>query len=63
MMLSDEFLADIRGIPHRNLAVELLEKLLKGEIGNRSSRMLDPSPCSSSRQSASTRTEPSGRPW
>jgi len=31
-ILSDEFLADVRGMPHRNLAVELLQKLLKGEI-------------------------------
>jgi type I restriction enzyme R subunit len=31
-ILSDEFLAEVRGIPHRNLAVELLRKLLNGEI-------------------------------
>jgi type I restriction enzyme R subunit len=31
-ILSDEFLAEVRGMPHRNLAVELLQKLLKGEI-------------------------------
>ena len=31
-ILSDEFLAEIRGMPQRNLAVELLQKLLKGEI-------------------------------
>jgi len=35
-ILSDEFLAEIRGMPQRNLAVELLEKLLKGEIKTRS---------------------------
>ncbi len=35
-ILSDEFLADVRGMPQRNLAVELLEKLLKGEIRIRS---------------------------
>ena len=29
-VLSDEFLAEVRGIPHRNLAVELLQKLLRG---------------------------------
>ena len=34
-ILSDEFLAEIRGIPHRNLAVELLQKLLKGELSTR----------------------------
>jgi type I restriction enzyme, R subunit len=36
--LSDEFLAEVRGMPQRNLAVELLEKLLKGEIRTRSRR-------------------------
>ena len=34
-ILSDAFLADIRGMPQRNLAVELLQKLLKGEIRTR----------------------------
>jgi type I restriction enzyme R subunit len=34
-ILSDEFLADVRGLPHRNLAVELLQKLLKGELAMR----------------------------
>ena len=34
-ILSDEFLAEVRGIPHRNLAVELLQKLLKGELSIR----------------------------
>ena len=34
-VLSDEFLAEVRGMPHRNLAVELLQKLLKGEIATR----------------------------
>jgi type I restriction enzyme, R subunit len=37
-ILSDEFLAEIRGMPQRNLAVELLQKLLKGEIKTRSRR-------------------------
>src|SRR6202022_1454195 len=37
-ILSDEFLAEIRGMPHRNLAVELLRKLLVGEIKTRSQR-------------------------
>ena len=31
-ILSDEFLGEIRGMPQRNLAVELLQKLLAGEI-------------------------------
>ncbi|MCW5933897.1 MAG: type I restriction endonuclease subunit R [Fimbriimonadia bacterium] len=31
-ILSDEFLAEIRGMPQKNLAVELLQKLLKGEL-------------------------------
>ena len=34
-ILSEEFLADVRGMPQRNLAVELLEKLLKGELATR----------------------------
>ena len=34
-VLSDEFLAEVRGMPHRNLAVELLQKLLKGEVSQR----------------------------
>ena len=34
-ILSDEFLAEVRGMPQRNLAVELLRKLLLGEIRNR----------------------------
>jgi type I restriction enzyme R subunit len=35
-ILSDEFLAEVRGMPQRNLAVELLRKLLSGEIKIRS---------------------------
>ena len=31
-ILSEEFLAEVRGMPQRNLAVELLQKLLKGEL-------------------------------
>ena len=31
-ILSDDFLLEVRGLPHRNLAVELLQKLLKGEL-------------------------------
>ncbi len=34
-ILSDEFLAEIRGMPHKNLAVEMLRKLLEGEIRTR----------------------------
>jgi len=34
-ILSDEFLAEVRGMPRRNLAVELLQKLLKGELASR----------------------------
>ena len=37
-ILSDEFLAEVRGLPHRNLAVELLQKLLRGEIKSRARR-------------------------
>ncbi|MBL8695876.1 MAG: DUF3387 domain-containing protein [Planctomycetes bacterium] len=37
-ILSDEFLAEVRGMPHRNLAVELLQKLLRGEIRTRRER-------------------------
>jgi type I restriction enzyme R subunit len=37
-VLSDEFLAEIRGLPHRNLAVEMLRKLLEGEIKQRSKK-------------------------
>ncbi len=35
-ILSEEFLAEVRGMPRRNLAVELLDKLLKGELRTRS---------------------------
>jgi len=34
-ILSDEFLAEVRSMPQRNLAVELLRKLLAGEIKSR----------------------------
>ena len=37
-ILSDEFLAEVRGMPQRNLAVELLRKLLSGEIRTRAKR-------------------------
>jgi len=39
-LLSDEFLADVKRMPHRNLAVELLRKLLNDEIRHRSKRNL-----------------------
>ena len=34
-ILSDEFLVEVRGLPQRNLAVELLRKLLTGELSTR----------------------------
>jgi len=34
-ILSEQFLAEVRGMPQRNLAVELLRKLLSGEIQTR----------------------------
>ncbi len=37
-ILSEEFLAEIRNMPHRNLAVELLQKLLNGEVRQRQRR-------------------------
>ncbi len=37
-ILSDEFLAEVRDMPQKNLAVELLRKLLAGEIKMRSRR-------------------------
>jgi type I restriction enzyme R subunit len=37
-ILSDEFLAEVRGMPQKNLAVELLRKLLSGEIRAKSRR-------------------------
>lgn len=33
-IFSEEFLAEIRGLPQQNLAAELLQRLLKGEIGH-----------------------------
>lgn len=39
-ILSDEFLAEVSGMPHKNLAVELLRKLLNDEIKTRSRRNL-----------------------
>ena len=37
-ILSDEFLAEVRGMEHRNLEVELLQKLLNGEVASRRRR-------------------------
>ena len=37
-ILSDDFLAEVRGMKQRNLAVDLLQKLLKGEIAGRRRR-------------------------
>jgi type I restriction enzyme R subunit len=39
-ILSDEFLEEVRGIPYRNLALELLKKLLNDEIKTRSRKNL-----------------------
>jgi type I restriction enzyme R subunit len=39
-ILSDQFLAEVRGLKHRNVAAELLEKLLKDELKARSKRNL-----------------------
>ena len=35
-ILSDQFLAEVRGLKHKNIAAELLEKLLKDELKVRS---------------------------
>ena len=39
-ILSEQFLAEVRGLKHKNVAAELLEKLLKDEIRMRSVRNL-----------------------
>jgi type I restriction enzyme R subunit len=39
-ILSDEFLAEVRGLPQKNLAVELLRKLLNSAIKTRAKRHL-----------------------
>jgi type I restriction enzyme, R subunit len=39
-ILSDQFLAEVRGLKHQNVAAELLEKLLKDELKVRSKRNL-----------------------
>jgi len=37
-ILSDKFLAEVRGLKHKNVAAELLAKLLKDEIKQRGQR-------------------------
>ena len=39
-ILSDHFLSEVRGLKHKNVAAELLEKLLKDELKVRSKRNL-----------------------
>jgi type I restriction enzyme R subunit len=39
-ILSEQFLADVRGMPHKNLAVELLRKLLHDEVKARANHNL-----------------------
>jgi type I restriction enzyme R subunit len=39
-ILSDQFLAEVRGLKHKNVAAELLEKLLRDELRVRSKRNL-----------------------
>ncbi|MBI5767862.1 MAG: type I restriction endonuclease subunit R [Verrucomicrobia bacterium] len=39
-ILSDQFLAEVRGLKHKNVAAELLEKLLKDELKVRAKRNL-----------------------
>jgi type I restriction enzyme R subunit len=39
-ILSEQFLAEVRGLKHKNVAAELLEKLLKDEIKTRAARNL-----------------------
>ena len=58
-VLSDEFLAEVRGMPHRNLAVELLQKLLRARYplgGARTWCRRAHSPKCWSRPSGATRT-------
>jgi Domain of unknown function (DUF3387) len=49
-ILSDQFPSEVRGLKHKNVAAELLEKLLRDELKVRSKRNLVPSQprCSSS---------------
>lgn len=62
-ILSDEFLSEVRHLPQRNLAVELLQKLLRGGISARAVARMSfrpvPLPRCWSRLSAATTTAPS----
>jgi type I restriction enzyme R subunit len=61
-ILSDQFLAEVRGLKHKNVAAELLEKLLKDELKVRSRRNLVQArsfPRSSRRPSTPITTAPS----
>ena len=61
LILSDEFLAEMRGMKQRNLAVELLQKLLKGELAIRRKKNVvqrDLSPICPQRPSVAIRTAP-----
>jgi type I restriction enzyme R subunit len=63
-ILSDQFLAEVRGLKHKNVAAELLEKLLKDELKVRSKRNLVQSQLfseNSRRPSTPTTTAPSQR--
>jgi type I restriction enzyme R subunit len=63
-ILSPQFLAEVRGLKHKNVAAELLEKLLKDELKcarRRTSCRASPSPRSSKRRSTPTTTAPSAR--
>ena len=64
-ILSEAFLAEVRGMQRRNLAVELLQKLLAGELATRRRKNVVQarrSPRCWSRPSAATRTAPSRPP-
>ena len=54
-ILSESFLAEVRDMPQRNLAVELLQRLIKGEVRRRSKKTW----CRHS-GSRSSSSEPSG---
>lgn len=63
-ILSDHFLADVRGVQHRNLALELMRKLLNDEIRARSKQNLVQArsfATPSNNRSAATRTGRSRR--
>jgi len=63
-ILSDEFLGEVRGMPQKNLAVEMLKKLLQSELRmrrRRTSCKRVPSPRCWSRLSVVTRIERSRR--